>query len=85
MNRRNKKYLFVLVLLLLCTLASAVLISSAQQEKEFKTLKVALNSRPATVDPADHRQRNAQTLVRNWTDGLTQTLPDMCHVLSLAT
>lgn len=42
----------------------------------LKILTVALNSKPISVDPANHRHRNTQTLVRNWTDGLLQRLSD---------
>ncbi len=53
-------------------------------ESELKTLRVALNTVPLSVDPANHRHRNTQTLVRNWTDALTQQMPDGRHILDIA-
>lgn len=84
MNLRKKIFLFVLVLLLLCISVSTILIAGAEQEQKFKTVRVALTNAPITFDPANHRHRNSQTIIRNWTDGLTQTLPDGSHVLDLA-
>ena len=50
----------------------------------LKTITVTLQGPPDTTDPHNHRQRVAQIVVRNWTNALTQTMPDGSHIMDLA-
>jgi len=82
----NVKYrMFFVVLLVFCLLGVMVLAGySESEETKFKTVTVGLNSYPVTVDPFAHRDRNTQAIIRNWNDGLKQSLPNGSHVLDVA-
>lgn len=78
-----KKLYFPIVFLVISFLISFV--PGASGKSALKTVTVALNAKPLTVDPANHRNRNSQTLVRNWTDGLMMRLADGRDVMDIAT
>ncbi len=44
--------------------------TEAAPPSEPTTIIVALSSAPTTLDPADHRERNSETVIRNMFDGL---------------
>ncbi len=44
--------------------------SSQESTQKSKTIIVAITSAPASLDPADHRDRQAETVLRNMFDGL---------------
>jgi len=80
-----KRRMFFVVLLVFLLMSIMVLASfSGFAETKLKTITVGLGTDIPTIDPHNHRNRAAQTVARNWTDGLQQTLPDGSHVLDLA-
>ena len=49
--------------------------AEASVVSEPQTIIVALQAAPLTVDPADHRERNSETVIRNMFDGLVTRDP----------
>ena len=74
----------LVAVLLLALVLVAMSWAGGTEEAKPKTVRVALNVAPTTVDPFDHRQRVVQLITRNWTDALMQMLPDGSVVLDLA-
>lgn len=69
--KRHKFFLFA-ALLIVSLLWSACAQTPAPQPEsgEPKTILVALSEAPITLDPADHRNRPSETVIRNMFDGL---------------
>jgi len=63
----SKRPIFTILLLVTMILPLGGQVISAQQEK---TIVVGLAEAPETLDPADHRSRTVETVVRNMFDGL---------------
>ncbi len=83
--RKNYFLIFTLTFFLLTILSSLVCAGTDEgQQVEFKTITVGLGATITTTDPHNHRSRDDQTVVKNWTGALTQTLPDGTKVLDLA-
>jgi peptide/nickel transport system substrate-binding protein len=62
--------------LLLAVLLSLTLALSATAAPAIKTIRVALPANPTPLDPANHRSRITETVLRNIADGLFTETPD---------
>ena len=64
-----KHRMFFVALLVFLLMSVMVLASfSGFAETKLKTITVGLANAIATTDPHNHRNRDDQTVVRNWTD-----------------
>jgi peptide/nickel transport system substrate-binding protein len=63
-----RKLVFVTIVALALVLIAGQLAVVAQGD--MVTVVVGLSSAPTTLDPADHRDRNSETVIRNMFDGL---------------
>jgi len=90
MKRKGNLYILIVLLIIVSVLllgsfnSVIALEDNVVDDSEFKTIRVGLTDPIPTLDPVDHVQRNAQTVIRNFTDGLKQTMPDGSHVLEVA-
>jgi peptide/nickel transport system substrate-binding protein len=67
MSRFNYR---ILTILLLLTFVFSACAPAAPADEASSTIVVALASAPVSLDPADHRSRESETVIRNMFDGL---------------
>lgn len=85
MKHSKSRFLVVFLLLLPVLVFAGGQTQAKAAEKPFKVLRVAITDAIRTNDPAMVRHRNSQTLMRQWTDGMLNTLPDGSQLPDLAT
>ena len=88
MNFKYRTFFVVMLLILLLgSIVSAVYAvggEDSSQETEFKTITIALSGYPLTLDPVGYADRDTQTLIRLFSEGLNWARPDGVHVPDLA-
>ncbi|QYU68009.1 ABC transporter substrate-binding protein [Leptolyngbya sp. 15MV] len=69
---------------LLGVLATPVILRRARAQRAAREVRVGFTQDALTLDPANHRNRETQTVIRNIHDGLMARTPDMAIVPEIA-